>query len=191
MSLKLITPPAFEPVTLEEARLHSHAIGGVVDQDALTVGRIISARRWVETHTARALVTQTWDWSIDRFAGVLKPPIAPLQSVTSITYTDTAGNPIALAATEFTVDDDPDGARLVPAFGKSWPSTLGHINDVTVRFVAGYATLADIPRELRSAMLLIVSELSERREEAIVGAPITAVVLSAERLVFPYRVRSF
>jgi uncharacterized phiE125 gp8 family phage protein len=106
--------------------------------------------------------------------------------VTSIKYIDTAGTEQTLAASEYTVDGASEPGRIVPAYNVSWPSTRGHINDVTVRFVAGYTGSA-MPQSIHSAMLLIVGELFERREHGIVGSTITSVPFSAQHLLWPYR----
>jgi uncharacterized phiE125 gp8 family phage protein len=64
-------------------------------------------------------------------------------------------------------------------------------NDIIVRFVAGYGDAATVPDEIRWAMLLIIGELYERREDALAGAVINTVPISAEYLLRPYRSVSF
>lgn len=154
-------------------------------------GLIIAARQWSENFTRRAFVTQTWDWTLDRFACRLEVPRAPLQSVTSITYVDTGGVSQTLATSVYTVDTKSEPGRIVEAFSQAWPSTYGHINDVTIRFVAGYGAAAAVPQQIKHALLLMIGELHERRESAIVGTVINEVPLSAKALLWPYRVLTF
>jgi len=186
MSLTLFTPPADEPVTLEEARIHLRVT--YTEQDSVITQLIKTARQWAEEFTGRAFLTQTWDWKLERFPEFFDVPRPPLQSVTSIKYIDTNGTEQTLAASEYTVDSARDPGRIVPAYGKSWPPTRGHINDVTVRFVAGYgASGAVMPAAIVNALKLQVEILYDRSDsnylDAIVGA--------RDALLGLYRVHKF
>jgi uncharacterized phiE125 gp8 family phage protein len=199
MSLTLVTAPAQEPVSLSVAKKHlrvDHA-----DEDALIAGYIAVARHQAETATWRALLTQTWDLKLDHFpvlrdyfdgCSKINLPKARCQSVTYIHYVDTAGDTQTLATTEYTADTGSEPARIVPAYGKSWPSTRGVINAVTVRFVAGYGDdPSDVPEPIRQAMLLMVGHLYERREATIVGQQVYDVPMGWDALLAPYRVWGF
>jgi len=193
MSLIRVTAPTAEPVTLDEAKQHLRVLGN--DDDAYIIRLITAARHVVETNTARALITQTWDWKFGSFpCDGLNVPLAPLVSVTSISYVDIAGATVVWPAAQYAVLDA--GAvtatgRIVPAYGESWPSVRGLPNDIIVLFVAGYGDAATVPDEIRWAMLLIIGELYERREDALAGAVINTVPISAEYLLRPYRSVSF
>ena len=65
MRLVLITPPAVEPVTLDEAKLHARV--EYPDQDALVTSLIVAARRYCETCLRAALITQQWVLMLDSF----------------------------------------------------------------------------------------------------------------------------
>ena len=65
MRLVLITPPASEPVTLAEAKLHARIQHD--EDDALVASLIVAARRHCETCLKSALVTQTWTLYLDSF----------------------------------------------------------------------------------------------------------------------------
>lgn len=132
-----------------------------------------AARDRCELATGRALLTQTWELVLDAFpaASCIELPKPPLQSVTSITYSDTAGDSQTLAASEYVVTT-PAGPRAARgriglAFGSQWPSTRGEIGDVVIRFVCGYGdAAANVPELLVSAMLLDGGTLYENREGA-------------------------
>ena len=55
MPLQLVTPPAEEPVSLAEARLHLRV--DFTDDDALITSLIAAARQAAETLTGRQFVT--------------------------------------------------------------------------------------------------------------------------------------
>ena len=82
--------PVSSPVTVEDARLHLDLDDNYYDSQ---LDRLIDvARRRVEQDTRRSLVTQTHVLSMDTFPsnGIIELPTAPVQSVTSVTYVDTA-----------------------------------------------------------------------------------------------------
>lgn len=158
MSLSLVTGPETEPVTLDEAKDHLRLTTD--DENDLIEALIVSAREYAETFTHRAFLTQTWDEKLDAFPDVLEVPLPPLQITPTapvITYVDTAGATQTLSASLYTIDA-PTGpharpARIVPAYGLTWPSTRDVPNAVTVRFVAGYGLAAgSVPALIRLAM---------------------------------------
>jgi uncharacterized phiE125 gp8 family phage protein len=159
-TLSLVTGPG-EPVSLVEVKSHSRI--DMPDDDVLLSGLITAARQKFDGRDAwygRALMTQTWDLFLPRFPCApdvaydsmigISVPLPPLQSVTSITYTDPAGNPQTLAGSEYVVDTKCEPGRIVPAYGKGWPATRDVVNAVAVRFVAGYGTSSTtVPQEIR------------------------------------------
>ena len=183
MALVLVTPPAGEPVSLTEARAHLRVSAD--DEDALIAGYILAARQWVERTTQRKLATQTWDWQLDEFSPCLTPPVSPLQSVTSIQYTDPDGALQTLPSSEYQVDTGSLLARIAPAYGKAWPATRAQLHAVTVRLVIGYSTA--MPEEFRHAILMLVAHWYENREAIAApnaGAP---VPLGVQSLLSPHR----
>lgn len=144
MSLSLVTEPTLEPISLTEAKLHCK-VDHTAD-DALFPTYIQAAREYGEGATFRAFCRQTFDFKLDEFpydGGALVLPKAPVRSITSITYLDTAGASQTWSSSLY-LTDLPSGpkaqrARITPAYGESYPSTRDVINAVTVRFVAGYA----------------------------------------------------
>lgn len=187
MPLKIITTPDSEPVTLSEAKMHLRET--LPDNDTLINSLITAARQWAENFTGRALLTQTWDYLLDAFTDeAIVLPFPPLQSVTSIKYIDASGVEQTLATSEYVVDtaSQPGVVRL--AYGKSWPSARAQANAVAIRFAAGYGNASAVPGAIKSACLLMIGELYERREHGIAGTVISVVPVSAEYLLFPYRI---
>lgn len=159
--IKVITPPAEEPITLAEAKLHlrvDHA-----DEDALIEALIAVAREKAEHLTGRALVTQTLEWISDVFPDCIRLWKTPLQSVTSIKYLDAAGNHQTLSESAYWVDSDGAPARIVAVDGQSWPETSTQPNAVRVRYVAGYGAAADVPESIKQWMKLTIGVLYDRR----------------------------
>jgi uncharacterized phiE125 gp8 family phage protein len=138
--------------------------------DPELVRAIAASRTIVERHTRRALLTQTWELQLEEFPDddEIELPLPPLQSVTSITYKDTAGAWQTLAAASYVVDA-PAGpvaerGRVSLAYGQQWPSTYDEEVAVKIRFVAGYGSAASsVPRDIQAAVLLWVGDLYDAR----------------------------
>jgi len=173
MIAKQTVAPTAEPVTLTEAKTHLRV--DVTDDDVLITSLITSARQYVEQIARRALVTQTWRLSMQEFpaSGVIILPKPPLQSVTSITYTDINGTTSTVDSSIYTVDTDSEPGRVVLKYGESWPSaSLANTNPVQVTFVAGYGGQGAVPEYWKQAILLLVGHWYENREAIVVTGAI-------------------
>ncbi len=164
MSLQLVTPPAEEPVSLAEAKLHLRV--DVDDDDAL-IGSIISAaRQTAETLTGRQLITSRWKLVLDAFpCQTILLAKCPVQSVVNIQYLDMNGMSQTLPLIDYVVDTACEPARITPVFGKTWPPTLPQIGAVTITFDAGYGAASAVPEGIKSWIKLRVGSLYAHREE--------------------------
>ncbi len=179
--------PTAEPVTVAEAKAWLNESGS--DNDADIAFMIQTAREYVETYSGRALMPQTWSLFLDAFPLEIRPGFPPLTSVTSITYTDTAGNTgqtVDASIYDFDVNTEP--GRIREAFGQSWPSTRREMNAVTVLFVAGYADAASVPESLKTAIKLLVAEWFCDREAVITGLSVKDLPFGVQALITQYQV---
>jgi uncharacterized phiE125 gp8 family phage protein len=180
MSLQLITPPALEPLTLDETKLHLKV--DTNDDDALITRLIAAARARAEWDTGRAFVTQSWILWRDAWAETLEIPLPPLQSVTAVTAYAPDGTETVIDPATYTVDAASQPARI--GFGCIPPTALRAINAVSIAFTAGYGDAADdVPAPLREAILEVVAELYVHRGDA--PAELT---LTIQALLAPYRI---
>lgn len=162
MALIRITAPATEPLDLATAKLHCRVDG--TDEDTLITALIVAAREQAEHETGRALVTQTWELVHDSFPEAFVLRRAPIQSVTSLKYLDSAtGAEQTLAGTDYLLDKDSEPGYVVPAYGKAWPASYGVPNAVRVRYVAGYGVAATVPQAIKQWMLLAIGTMYENR----------------------------
>lgn len=186
MILRVVTPPASEPVTLAEAKVHLRI--DTSDEDTLVNGYIVAARQMCELESRRAFVTQTWDLSLEAWPeeGEIVLPRPPLQSVSSVTYVDSTGAPQTFASGDYLVDVASEPGRVILGYGKSWPSaTLRPGPSIVVRFVAGYGAAGAVPQMYKQAILLMVGHYFENRE-AVFAVP----NISATPLPLPLAVQS-
>lgn len=199
MSLRLITAPSVEPLSLAEVKEHLRVSS--TDEDTKIAMCIAAARSHVEGpygFLGRALVTQTWELVLDTFpTNEIKIPLPPLQSVSSIKYDDAAGDEQTVDTADYSVDDVSQPGWVVPSTS-GWPTTFEGVNAVRVRFVAGYDAddsvsppdlTANIPADIKAAMLLHIGSMFEHREQVIVGQTAVALPWGAEQLLRPYRMQ--
>lgn len=164
------TPPATEPITLAEMRLHL-GITQTTDtaRDAIITARITSARQWAEEYTRRAFITQTWgsygsdfpggDWLGADFgngdASVIRLR-GKLQSVTYVKYLDLNGVVQTLSPSLYLVDLITNS--IVPAYNTSWPVGRIQLNAIDIEYICGYGTAANVPEAIKDALRFIVSQ---------------------------------
>jgi uncharacterized phiE125 gp8 family phage protein len=182
----LVTGPTSEPVTVTEAKSHLRVDGS--EMDSQVVSKIPRARKAVENHTRRALITQTWDFKYDCLEDRIDLPLQPVQSVTYITYVDDDGETQTLAEDQYQVvgTGAENLCHIVPAYGVSWPSVRDQPEAVIVRCIVGYGAMSAVPEPLREAVLLILENLIDRPAHPITGAGVEAT--AAYALMDPYRV---
>lgn len=189
MWLNLMTAPAEQPITLVEAKLHLRV--ETTDEDDLITALIIAATQHLEGRTGllgRALVTQTWEWRFDRFPPGNVPilvPLPPLQTVTEIKYTDPDGAVQILAASVYQVHPETYQGEIRRKPDQTWPAIRAEPYGITVTFVAGYGTAADVPEAIKAAIKLLIGGWFLTREESEIP-PVTKSAVAA--LTGPFKV---
>lgn len=190
MTQLLITAPAGEPVTVEEARTHCRIDGNQDDELLYILTR--TAREYAETYTGRSFVNTTWEHRVDQFPRFFDLPKAPLSSVTSITYVDALGATQTLSQNAYQVVSDTgpyaQKARIVEAYNQNWPTARGQADDVRVRYVAGYGSPTDVPMTVRAAIKLMIGHLYENREATLTGTIVSEFPLGFAALLSPFKV---
>lgn len=150
--------------------LKQHLRVTITDDDTLIGDYLTAARVFIEEAYDRALITQTWEHSLDVFPWLnqtIELPIWPLQSVTSVIYTDANNSPTTWPSTNYVVDAIKKPGRIVLGFGKSWPTPAAGLqtsNAVTIRYVAGYGLAAAVPWTTNLALMLLAGHWYETRE---------------------------
>lgn len=192
-TLTLVSAPAVEPIALYEARNFCKV--DTDEDDDLIDMLITAARTSAEGIMNRALITQTWDYSIDAFPGWEQYlPNPALQSITSIKYVDSNGVLQTLAADQYLVDTKSEPARITPAFGLVWPVTRAQTNAVTIRFICGYGNASNVPSGIKNWILMRIRTLYDNRAQIEVGQGFTVLQLPnqyVDGLLNDYAVDSF
>lgn len=186
MNVTIITPPASEPITLDEAKAFLRVDGD--DDDSVITDAIASARETIENLTGRQLITATLEGAMDSFAGdwidrsqrlidhrgaghsrhddlSIRLPRSPVQSVTSVQYIDGAGALQTLDPSLYIVDVRSITPRITPLFGTCWPPIRPQPNAVVVRFVAGWTTETLPARAKQLAKLVTLRDYEHRDDD--------------------------
>ncbi|MCB1491901.1 MAG: head-tail connector protein [Rhodobiaceae bacterium] len=186
MALYLNAPPAVEPVTLADAKAHLRIDDTA--EDAYVQALIVSARVRVEVETRRALVTQSWTQTLDRWPddAVVALQIAPVQSVTTVTVRDENGVAQTVSSGLYDLDGESNPPRLVVNQPVDSPATLPA--GIAITFVAGYGDAADdVPADIRQAMLLLIADWFEHRDPLYGSSQGARLPAAAEAILGPYR----
>lgn len=187
MGLLRTTDPALAPLNNDEIERHLVVAAGV---DGLVIeGLVTAATNLVEGRLHRAIMPQTWQWTLDEFPDdrVIRIPRPPLASVTSVTYIDTAGTSQTFASSNYIVDASGEPGRIALIPSASWPATQDRINAVVVTYIAGYASQAVVPESIIHAIKLLVGHWYENREAVLTGTISKELEFAVDALLAPYR----
>lgn len=190
MPIKILTNPAYEPVSLVEAREWCRITAGDTTHDvSLTILRK-AMREYAENYTFRAYVSRTYrlileEWPLDNKYGVrILLPFPPLRSVDAFRYIDTDGDLQTLATDQYAVHDDFEPAFIIPEWSVSWPSIRAVPDALQIDFTAGYASGSPtdeaaaqevLPGSLRLWMQARIATLFENREQLIIGTTMVKI----------------
>jgi uncharacterized phiE125 gp8 family phage protein len=185
MTYAIIVPPAVEPLTLAQVKLHLRLDGSA--EDALLTGLIAAARQYLEADTGLALISRTLrfyldDWPTD---GLIQLAISPLQTLESVTVYDASGNAQTVPLDGHVLDAAAMPARL---FLATQPPTSRPLNGIEIDVRAGFGdTGTDVPDALQRAMQMHIALMYELRGAVPAEMQPAAVPAGYDRLVSPWR----
>ena len=152
MVTEVITEPSVEPVTLAELKTFLRGIDYATHDDLLNQ-HIEQARQILEKKIGRAFVQQTRaayfkSWPERAFT----LPYPPLQSVTSVVYTDVDGAPTTWSADNYTVLTKSEPGQVVLGYQKVWPTATLYADEypIKITYVCGYEASSDSPADYRA-----------------------------------------
>ena len=186
MAWKVTTAPATEVWTLSEVKNYLKVDTSA--DDTLITTLLQSAREVAERYLNQALITQTITEKLDRLSNpTIYLSVSPVMSVSSFQYADSQNTTQTYNASNYIVDTFDKPARLSLAYGKTWPTLYGNINDVTITYTAGYgSTAASVPMQIRQAILMMIADSYDNREDYVKKLP-----TASEYLLDQYRVQLF
>lgn len=147
-------------------RAHLRLGTGFADEatgDALLVQYLRGALAAIEARTGKALMQRDFRLVLPcwRWPDAQALPVAPVSAVTSVTLVDAAGVPEVVDADRWRLVADRHRPQIV-ASGAVLPMapTNGRIE---VDFTAGFGDWADLPDDLKQAVLLLAAQYYEGR----------------------------
>lgn len=171
---RVTTAPVYRPVSVSEMKTHLRVTGS---GDDTYIGLLIDAAvEHCQDIQDRAYVTQTITLTRDNFpdCGHIYLPRAPLQTVTSVTYTPlSTETPTVFASASYRVDTATEPGRIVLKDAYDWPTDeLLEANGLVVIYVAGYGVAtgpadgrpSTMPHSIIHAIKLLVGHWYENRE---------------------------
>jgi hypothetical protein len=183
MRINLVSGPATEPITLDEAKLHCQIT--ISDTDAYVSSLISASREYVEAITGIIMVSQTWDLFLDAWDQVIPSswysfyggsagvttvynnafrqsiiylPHTPIASITWVKYIDQNGDLQTWDSANYDTSLGSNG-RVAPKQNQYFPATASCIDAVNVRYVAGNT----IPARAKHAVKMMVYNLYDNR----------------------------
>jgi uncharacterized phiE125 gp8 family phage protein len=150
------------PVPIEDARRQLRLEPDDDSRDEEINGFVADAAGWVEDYTGHLLTAREVTEQFTGFRPVdLKAwPIAA-DAVPGVAYLGSDGAEIAITGARIDVSRRP--ARVLPGTGIFWPFR-DSMQAFTVTIMAGYADPENIPRNLKRAMLILISAYDSDRE---------------------------
>ncbi|MDE1971458.1 MAG: hypothetical protein KGI50_07835 [Patescibacteria group bacterium] len=189
----IVTAPAVEPVSLQEAKDQLRIDSSDTTRDAEITRIITEARIWLENTYNISIITQTRQQRQDNFYNQYPIPIyqfssmqmwytrfpitllkPPVQSVTLFQYLDTTGT---LQTLNLNTDYVAAG-MMPPVVGQQeiivprlspvqfWPSQQWTPEAIFIKYVSGFGTDSTyVPQAIKRALLMVIAHFFENRVE--------------------------
>ncbi len=190
MAYKVATAPTTEPFTRAYVKSWLKIPASITAEDTIIDELILAARSWAEHGTGRALMTQTIEDYFDCWpsCGVLSLSVAPIQSVSSISYLS-GGTYTTWNIANYNVDIISAPCRITLKTNGSLPAyDVLTPNAFKVVYVAGASATSDIPQVTKQAMLQKIAFMYENREDIPLGGGNTVRQRSADALLSAQRI---
>lgn len=187
MTVKTVTNPPYEPVSLAEARRWTGLEQDDTQHTPVLQMLIQAMREYAENLTQRAYVPRQLrlylpDWPVhQQYGHLIELPYPPLVSVDSFQYVDTNGATQTLAASQYVVHDQELPAIVIPAWDVTWPTIRLVPNAIQITYTAGYSPGSPpdeaayqevLPDQLRLWCQARLATLFEHREQVVVGGAV-------------------
>ena len=160
-TVRVVTPPTTEPVTIAEAKAQL-SIGASDDShDTELASMIAAAREEWERDTSIALITRALEHRLPKFLSTVVLSVRPAIAISSVTYVDTTGTTQTVASSNYYLDSDE--VRFLDTFVK--PDVQERSEAVKITYTAGYGSDSRACPELdRMAIKLSLANRFEDRD---------------------------
>jgi len=155
--------------------------------DVMLEAFINAATSQIEARLNRPLRLQSWIYSLDYSdltTGLIYINKAPIVSVDSIEYYDGTNTLQTLDSSNYFVSLSSNPCKIKVM---QLPNIYNRLDAVKITFTAGYATVNDIPKDIKQALKFMCGHWYENRQDAITGTITSDMPMSSQFLLEPYR----
>lgn len=184
--LKMTTAPAEFPVSVAEVKSDLRIQNTA--EDTLFSDYIAQATEYVSGPNGvigKALVSQTWQYSASKIesTGKLFIPLTPVQSISSITYFNAAGQSVSLTVNDYHFYSSEDWAYLTPKTGVAWPNLQNRLDAITVTFICGFGAADAVPANIKRAIRLLVAHWYYNKSAVAIDVSVAEMPLGVDSLL--------
>ena len=189
-------PSTTQVITTDEAKEHLRVL--FADDDEYISNLCFAAQQNVEKYCNIILLSTEIVQRGDTWGDIGELYHSPVENsgaatVQNIKYYDSDDVLQTWAATNYDYDNFscPTRIGLASGSGVELPTLANRLNAVEVSYRVGYAAAADVPLALKQAILILVGQWYENRQEAVVGRSVGLIPMTARYLMDKYRIRTF
>lgn len=178
-----VAKPAFQPITLAEAKAQLRIEQSDSVEDAGITADIEAATQMVETRYAHCLTQSTWRVTMANWParldldGYFRLPMNPVVSVDNVKYFNAANGEVTLTPYTDYVTDTGIGARL-KILNQS--GVFARPDAVQINFTCGYgapganeaAQQAAVPADFKKWVKMLTASFFEQRTGMVIGASV-------------------
>jgi uncharacterized phiE125 gp8 family phage protein len=185
MNWKIITPAAATPVALADAKKHLK-VSGTAEDDLITL-YLQAATEMAESYLGIRLINTVIEEMYEEFSEISFLRF-PAQTITSIKYDADDDTEKTVSTSIYTLNTYTEPQIILRNVGEEWPIDLADKNNrIRVRYTAGFGSApSSVPANIRAAILIILGELYENREDRVSALP-----KASHRLLEPWRICRF
>jgi len=190
---KLKTAPIFAPVELAQFKRNLRI--GTQDEDDdsqdLYLQEILdNIIDEVQTDIGRQLARATYTMYLDDFPDTdLQITLGPVAAISTVKYYNSVNTPTTMSSADYLLDNVNLTARM--RFLETYNVYSERLNGVEIEFTNGWATAAEIPKDLKDAIVLLATDRYLNPENQMLNYGMSVRQTAAERKLRKYRVQRF
>jgi uncharacterized phiE125 gp8 family phage protein len=190
---KLKTAPIFAPVELAQFKRNLRI--GTQDEDDdsqdLYLQEILdNIIDEVQTDIGRQLARATYTMYLDDFPTEDLPiTLGPVGAISTVKYYNSANTLTTMSSADYLLDNVNLTARM--RFLNTYSVYSDRLNGVEIEFTNGWATAAEIPKDLKDAIVLLATDRYLNPENHMLNFGMTMRQTAAEHKLRKYRVQRF
>jgi uncharacterized phiE125 gp8 family phage protein len=190
---KLKTAPIFAPVELAQFKRNLRI--GTQDEDDdsqdLYLQEILdNVIDEVQADIGRQLARATFTMYLDDFPDTdLQITLGPVAAISTVKYYNLSNTLTTMSSADYLLDNVNLTARM--RFLETYNVYSERLNGVEIEFTNGWATAAEIPKDLKDAIVLLATDRYLNPENQMLNFGMSVRQTAAERKLRKYRVQRF